>query len=459
MNEKVSANSAVRVVRHDSIPLAKAHYTEEGYLVDTPIVTSVGIFDYKNEDGSIRKELRLPEHVFKPESLQSYKGKPIIVTHDAGLVNKNNVDEESIGTILSEGFQDGNDVRAEIVIHDTNELKRCGLKELSLGYSLDLVEEPGEWNGQHYDAIQTNIIINHLALVANARAGEQARLNIDGKDEKSKKGGIQMSTKPKTKAKRKDEDDLAVELAKTVLEEAGATEGVAAATDSEGAGATPSPEQQEGQGGGIQPSEDLLQSIRDRKDRRDSEQEEAPTNLDEANEVIRQQNEDIDALLSMLDKKNEEAAPAAGAEGENNDSEGEENQDSDTDSAGTEENNDDDDSGEGEKPSAMNADSIDAIVRARAAMSRLGERYNIDGLDDLSMSDAMRKVIAFATPGIRLDSEAELKGAFKVAVATLKNMKTVGDQKKQMYSGVRNDSGFEVSKADAARQKMIERRK
>lgn len=459
MNEKVATNSAVRVVRHDSIPLAKAQYTEEGYLVDTPIVTSVGIFDYKNEDGSIRKELRLPEHVFKPESLQSYKGKPIIVTHDAGLVNKNNVSDESVGTILSEGFQDGNDVRAEIIIHDANELKRCGLKELSLGYSLDLVEEPGEWNGQHYDAIQTNIIINHLALVANARAGEQARLNIDGKDEKSKKGGTKMSTKSKTKAKRKDEDDIAVELAKTVLEEAGATEGVAAATDSEGAGATPTPEQQEGQGGGIQPSEDLLQSIRDRKDRRDSEQEEAPTNLDEANEVIRQQNEDINALLSMLDKKNEEAAPAAGAEGENNDSEGEENQDSDTDPAGTEENNDDDDSGEGEKPSAMNADSIDALVRARAAMSRLGERYNIDGLDDLSMGDAMRKVIAFATPGIRLDSEAELKGAFKVAVATLKSQKTIADQKKQMYSGVRNDSGFEVSKADAARQKMIERRK
>lgn len=456
MNEKIPVNSAVRVIRHDSIPLAKAHYTEEGYLVDTPIVTSVGIFEYKNEDGSIRRELRMPEHVFKPESLQSYKGKPIIVTHDAGLVNKNNVSDEAVGTILSEGFQDGNDVRAEIIIHDANELKRCGLKELSLGYSLDLVEEPGEWNGQPYDAVQTNIIINHLALVANARAGEQARLNIDGKDENSKKGGTEMSTKPKTKAKRKDEDDLAVELAKTVLEEAAQTEAPAAATD-EG-GAAPAPEQGEGQGGNLNPSEDLLKSIRERKDRRDSEQEEAPTNLDEANEVIRQQNEDIDALLSMLDKKNEENTPAPGAEGENTDSDCEENQDSDTDPAGTEENTDDDDSGEGEKSSAMNADSIDALVRARAAMSRLGEKYNIDGLDDLSMSDAMRKVIAVATPGIRLDSDAELKGAFKVAVATLKSQKTIDDQKAQMYSGVRTDSS-EQSQADSARQRMINSRK
>lgn len=442
---RVRSPATERKVRYDSIPL-KAMYTEEGYLRDTPVVTSVGIFDYKNDDGSIRKELRLPEHVFAPESLKSYKGKPIIITHDAGLVNKNNVDQEAVGTILSEGFRDGNDVRAEIIIHDTNELKRCGLKELSLGYSLDLIEEPGEWNGEHYDAIQTNIIINHLALVANARAGEQARLNIDGK-EKPEKGGNQMSTKSKAKTKRKDEDDTAVELAKTVLEEAGATESVAEAADSEGIGATPTPEQQEEQSSGIQPSEELLKSIRDRKDRRDSEQEEAPANLDEANEVIRQQNEDIDALLSMLDKEQE---------GEN-----EEEQTENADNDEEETNVDDDDENgneEEDKLPVMNADSIDALVRARAAMSRLGERYNIDGLDDLSMGDAMRKVIAFATPGIRLDSQAELKGAFKVAVATLRSQKTIADQKAQMYSGVRTD-GFEKSEADSARQRMINSRK
>lgn len=442
---RVRSPATERKVRYDSIPL-KAMYTEEGYLRDTPVVTSVGIFDYKNDDGSIRKELRLPEHVFAPESLKSYKGKPIIITHDAGLVNKNNVDQEAVGTILSEGFRDGNDVRAEIIIHDTNELKRCGLKELSLGYSLDLIEEPGEWNGEHYDAIQTNIIINHLALVANARAGEQARLNIDGK-EKPEKGGNQMSTKSKAKTKRKDEDDTAVELAKTVLEEASATESVAEAADSEGIGTTPTPEQQEEQSSGIQPSEELLKSIRDRKDRRDSEQEEAPANLDEANEVIRQQNEDIDALLSMLDKEQE---------GEN-----EEEQTENADNDEEETNVDDDDENgneEEDKLPVMNADSIDALVRARAAMSRLGERYNIDGLDDLSMGDAMRKVIAFATPGIRLDSQAELKGAFKVAVATLRSQKTIADQKAQMYSGVRTD-GFEKSEADSARQRMINSRK
>ena len=116
-----------RVVRLDSLPLNQTYFTEEGYLVDRPILTSTGIFEYINPDGTIRRELRLPEEVFKEESLQSYKGKPICITHDAGLITKDNVHENAVGTILSEGYRSGNDVRAEIIIHDTDEMKSAGL--------------------------------------------------------------------------------------------------------------------------------------------------------------------------------------------------------------------------------------------------------------------------------------------------------------------------------------------
>ena len=115
------APKLARVLRLDSIPLVKATYTPEGYLEDTPILTSTGIFEYTNPDGSIRRELRLPEEVFKPESLASYCGKPICITHDAGLITKDNVHENAVGTILSEGFRDGASVRAKIIIHDTDE--------------------------------------------------------------------------------------------------------------------------------------------------------------------------------------------------------------------------------------------------------------------------------------------------------------------------------------------------
>ena len=112
-----------RVTRLDSIKVDETYYTSEGFLIDHPIVTTVGIFEYMNPDGSIRRELRLPEEVFAPESLASYKGKPIIVTHRAGRVTTDNVEKDTRGTILSEASKDGENVRLEIEIHNTDALK------------------------------------------------------------------------------------------------------------------------------------------------------------------------------------------------------------------------------------------------------------------------------------------------------------------------------------------------
>ena len=140
MSEAPKLSQAIRL---DSLPLNQTYFTPEGYLMDRPILTSTGIFKYTNPDGSVRRELRLPEEVFAAESLASYQGKPIIITHDAGLVDKDNVQKHQIGTILTEGYRSGDDVRAEIVIHNTDEMRYCGLKELSLGYNLTLDETPG----------------------------------------------------------------------------------------------------------------------------------------------------------------------------------------------------------------------------------------------------------------------------------------------------------------------------
>lgn len=37
-----------RVLRLDSIPLDETYWTKEGYLIDHPVVTSTGIFEYTN---------------------------------------------------------------------------------------------------------------------------------------------------------------------------------------------------------------------------------------------------------------------------------------------------------------------------------------------------------------------------------------------------------------------------
>ena len=163
----------------DAVLLEKAVVTDEGFLRDSPVVTRAGVFLYRNPDGTQRREFRPPEEVLRADSLATYKGKPIVVTHVGGLVNAKNAKHRAIGTMLSEGIAEHDHVRVDLVIYDEQAIKE-GPRELSLGYTLDLELTPGEYNGEHYDCIQKNIRVNHLALVNKARAGSIARLNLDG---------------------------------------------------------------------------------------------------------------------------------------------------------------------------------------------------------------------------------------------------------------------------------------
>ncbi|WP_328717281.1 DUF2213 domain-containing protein [Halomonas elongata] len=167
------------VYRYDRAPI-KARFTEDGYLEDSPVLTRTGVFTYRDGKGGIRRELRRPEDVFSQDSLATYRNKPITKGHH-GKVAASTVKKYQIGTVTSEGRQDGNDVTGDIVIHDPRVVKQDGWKELSVGYLVDTIEEPGEYNGERYDAIQTNIRVNHLAVVPEGRAGN-ARLNLDSAD-------------------------------------------------------------------------------------------------------------------------------------------------------------------------------------------------------------------------------------------------------------------------------------
>ena len=116
------------VIRIDAADKKETYYSEEGYLYDDPIVGRIGIQIYHNPDGTERREYRPAEEVFSQKAMDSAKGVPIIITHDAGFVNKDNAPEEEIGTVL-DVFRDGDYLRAHIVIHDTDAMKDSGLKE------------------------------------------------------------------------------------------------------------------------------------------------------------------------------------------------------------------------------------------------------------------------------------------------------------------------------------------
>ena len=437
-------------MRTDSVPVDE-HYSAEGYFYDNPILTRTGIFKYTLEDGSERRELRRPEDVFDPESLASYEGKPIIITHDAQVIDKDNANRERVGTILTPGQQDGETVRAKIVIDDPDAVKASGLRELSVGYYQDLIMEPGEWNGEPYDAIQTHIRVNHLALVAVARAGDDARLNMDSQD--SNGGMTPMDENEKMNNPTQD-DDATVDTTKPTtddgegagsppvtpgLDPVGVQAAIKAYLTATTGGATADDENNPAAGGDpTKPTED--------------DGEDDPTKPDALAEITArrdamedgQAKADINTLLSMLDAANARADAA----------------EDDTKPTEDEDDNPDDSS------SQLNHDSASAIaaqVSQRVELCRLGDKLHLDGMETMPVMQAKKKVVHAVIPGMRLDgkSSAYINAAFDIAKEKINGRKSVADQRRQIFNAdsanaAVRDAGKKNDPA-AARNRMIQR--
>lgn len=449
-----------RVTRIDSIPAGSTYFNEQGFLHDTPIVTSTGIFEYALPDGGVRRELRLPEHVFDKESLESYNGKPVIITHKAGSIDKNNVMKEIVGTIISEGYQDGSDVRCKIVIHDIDKVKKLPYRELSLGYNLDLIEEPGEWNGEPYDAIQTNIRINHLAIVESARAGDQAHLNLDGKkveldDIENQEGGKEEMVENPIK---NDSIDMTPEelieaikvyrASKPAQPAEAPTPVQPEAKDSEAVKAVEEPTVAEPV---VEPVAEEQKTVADQEAPVEVPSEPvAPPVVEPVKEEAEKTDGDcsalIDAIIKVCEqfKANKPAEPVVA-------------DDCDTVPFAEESN---DDSSE-DLSQSMNNDSADNVFRQRLSICRIGDKLRMDGLENMSIVNAKKAIIAKVLPQMRLDGKNSMyiDAAYDLAVAEVDKRKDVNYQRTQMsaQAPVRNDGAETGTMAQNARQRMIER--
>lgn len=493
-----------RVIRLDSVPMPRAYFTPEGFLKDKPILTSTGIFEYSNPDGSIRRELRLPEDVFAPESLRSYKGKPVVISHDAGLIDKDNVAENQIGTILSEGERSGDAVKAEIIIHDTDAMKDAGFKELSLGYNLDLDETPGEWNGQSYDAVQRNIRINHLALVRDARAGEQARLNLDSRDnENVLKGGKRMSKKI-LNARHGDAVLSDEEFAKAI-DEYKMRKAEREKTDADDVEEVEVEETKKPMS-----IEEQVEEVKARRDRRDEAGD--PKDTDEAMSVIAHQDEDLDVLFDIIDtllakqdfdaaepemedemveeeevkedeldklnklKKDaddeeevidEEEEIAEDAEDEEipEDEEVVEEEEVVEDAEDVPEDEEFVEEEEFEEDGCDKEERMDSAasraIRNHMMMGRLGRQVGLKNLEYKDLKSAKIAIVKAVRPDMRLDgkSDAYINGAFDNAKKSIRARakKDTSYQKRQMFNKDSRDVEINKDSAAGARQRMIER--
>lgn len=172
--------------------------TAEGFLRGRAIVTCAGVFTYMRGDGTIQRELRLPEEVFAAETLDSIRLKPVTLNHPTELVTSENADELQVGSLGDnpsrttqmrdwngketdgEKLTDGLNCAIDMVVTKEDAIQAVlnGKQALSMGYTCDLEETSGTWCGIDYDCIQRNIRYNHCAIVDAARAGDNARIDL-----------------------------------------------------------------------------------------------------------------------------------------------------------------------------------------------------------------------------------------------------------------------------------------
>jgi len=167
---------------------------DTGYLYcKDAIFGHIGVQEYYaseiGEDGDkIVKVHRLPEDVFSDEAMASIEGKSVTRLHPYEMVTSENYRYYDVGTILKV-WQDGENVLGNIVIKDMEtieDITEHRLEALSLGYTAKLIDIGND------EYKQTNITVNHLAVVKKGRA-ENARIMDEALDtigKEAKKMGL-----------------------------------------------------------------------------------------------------------------------------------------------------------------------------------------------------------------------------------------------------------------------------
>lgn len=149
--------------------------TPEGYLLcrDVPI-SRVGTFDYTGADVSMNAPVvhvgRPAEELFKPETIASFEGKPIVIGHDT-FADPETWKKISIGHVQNVRRGEGDEsglLLADLLVLDKKGIdliENGTLCEISCGYDANFVRD-GADSGH-----QVGIVGNHVALVNQGRCG------------------------------------------------------------------------------------------------------------------------------------------------------------------------------------------------------------------------------------------------------------------------------------------------
>jgi hypothetical protein len=175
---------AIDLVDRISLDANDLRKTTDGYLVSNPRVARTGIQLYRGSEVGrptvdVVRVYRPEEQVFAKDSMHTFAYKPITNDHPPEPVTADNWTRFAVGNSGGEVARDGEALRVPLVVMDKETIKAvdAGKKELSVGYSTELIWGAGVTPaGETYDAMQTSIRANHIAIVDAARGGSKLKL-------------------------------------------------------------------------------------------------------------------------------------------------------------------------------------------------------------------------------------------------------------------------------------------
>lgn len=167
--------------------LAKFQRTATGGAIIPARIARTGILHYMQPDGTVRREYRPADEVFKADSLASLDRVPVIdfIDHRA-LVTPETYTRTTRGSSTG-GRRDGKYITADLYVEDRATLDAIESGEradISAGYVCRLDFTPGTFEGEPYDAVQRDIRFNHVALCPpnRGRSGPDVALRLDSKE-------------------------------------------------------------------------------------------------------------------------------------------------------------------------------------------------------------------------------------------------------------------------------------
>lgn len=158
--------------------------TEDGFLVAEPRIARTGIQLYKGSevgrpDMDVVRVYRPETQVFDRRALKSLAHRPITLEHPEVRVDASNWKELAVGKSDGDVVRDGEFIRVPLMLMDAHAIAaaQSGKSQLSVGYGAKLLWGAGQApDGQLFDAMQTEIRANHIALVSAARGGNKLRI-------------------------------------------------------------------------------------------------------------------------------------------------------------------------------------------------------------------------------------------------------------------------------------------